>query len=117
MHESANRERDSVASQRLCDRMHAILATTFTPARLLLSWADPPTVVPGFQVGSTGTAVVVRYVQARDGALSMRRAHARALIEQYRLALLAAGWQVDLVDAPSKMPYLCCCRTNDVMSN
>ena len=103
--------------QRLCDSVHATLATTFTPARLFLSWADQPTVVPGFQVRSSDTSVVVRYVQPRDGALSQRRASARAMIEQYRPALLAAGWQVDIIDEPRKMPYLHCSLTNNVMSN
>jgi len=89
----------------------------FTPARLFLSWADQPTVVPGFQVRSTDTHVVVRYVQPHEGALSVRRARALAMIEQYRLALFTAGWQVDVIDEPRKMPHLRCCLTNDVMSN
>jgi hypothetical protein len=102
---------------RLCDSVQATLATTFTPARLFLSWADQPTVVPGFQVRTTGIQVVVRYVQPRDGALSVRRARARAMIEQYRLTLLALGWHVDVFDEPRKMPHLRCSRANSVMSN
>jgi hypothetical protein len=103
--------------QHLCDTVHATLATTFTPARLFLSWADQPTLVPGFQARSTGSYVVVRYVQPRDGALSLRRARARAMIDQYRLALLASDWQVDVVDEPKKMPHLRCSLVNNVMSN
>jgi hypothetical protein len=117
MRESSNQERGLSAPNSLCDSMHTTLATTFTPARLFLSWADQPTVVPGFQIRSTGVSVVVRYVQLHDGARSLRRAHARAMIEQYRLVLLAAGWQVDVVDEPRKMPHLRCSLANDVMSN
>ena len=73
--------------------------------------------VPGFQVRSTGTYLVVRYVQPRDGARNLRRARALAMIEQYRLALLAIGWQVDIIDEPRKMPQLRCSLTNSVMSN
>jgi len=89
----------------------------FTPARLFLSWDEQPTVVPGFQVRSTGSCVVVRYVQPRNGALSLRRAQARAMIEQYRLALLATDWQVEVIDQPRKMPHLRCSLKDDVMSN
>ena len=103
--------------QQLCDSIHAALATTFTPARLFLSWADQPTVIPGFQVRTTGMDVIVRYVQPRDGVRSLRRAHALAMIEQYRLTLLASGWQVDVIDEPRKMPHLRCSLANDVMSN
>lgn len=117
MRESSSRAGDPSAPQRLCDSVHATLATTFTPARLFLSWADQPTVVPGFQVRSTSTHVVVRYVQPRDGVRNLRRACARAMIEQYRPALLAAGWQVDVVDEPRKMPYLRCRPSHDIMSN
>jgi hypothetical protein len=108
MHASSNRAGDPSALHRLCDSVQATLATTFTPARLFLSWADQPTVVPGFQVRTTSIHVVVRYVQPRDGALSVRRARARAMIEQYRLTLLALGWQVDVFDEPRKMPHLRC---------
>src|SRR5215216_2455064 len=98
MRVSSNQERDRFTTQHLCDRVHATLATMFAPARLFLSWADQPSMTPGFQVRSTGAAVVVRYVPLRDVARKLRRAHARAMIEQYSAALLAAGWQVEMVD-------------------
>ena len=117
MRESSNRARDPFATQRLCDSVYATLATTFTPARLFLSWADQPSMTPGFKVRSTGAAVVVRYVQPRDGAQRTRRARAQAMIEQYRPVLLASGWQVDVIDEPRKMPYLRCRPADNIMSN
>jgi len=117
MHESSNRQPGPSVLQHLCDNVHTTLAMTFPPARLFLSWADQPTVVPGFQVRSTGVSVVVRYVQPRDGARNLRRARALAMIEQYRPALLAAGWQVEVVDEPRKLPYLRCRPSYDIMSN
>src|SRR5262249_49595402 len=117
MRQSSTRARGPSAPHQLCDSIHATLAMTFTPARLFLSWADQPTVVPGFQVRGTGANVVVRYVQPRDGARNVRRARARTMIEQYRLALLAIGWQVDLVDEPRTMPHLRCRSAGNVMSN
>ena len=117
MRESSNQARDLSAPQRLCDSVHATLAVQFAPARQFLSWADQPSVVPGFQVRSTGVSVVVRYVQSRDGARNLRRAHAWAMLEQYSAALLAAGWQVDMVDAPRKWPYLLCRQFDNIMSN
>jgi hypothetical protein len=97
--------------------VHAALATTFTPARLFLSWTDQPTVIPGFQVRTTGMDVVIRYVQPRDGTRSLRRAHARAMIGQYSASLIAAGVQVKIVDEPGKMPYLSCHSANNIMSD
>ena len=117
MRESSNQARDSFVTQRLRDSVDMTLATTFTPARLFLSWADQPIVVAGFQARSTGAAVVVRYVQPRDGAQRTRRACAQAMIEQYRLTLLAAGWQVEVIDESRKMPYLRCYLADNVMSN
>jgi hypothetical protein len=101
----------------LGDAVRATLQTTFTAARLILAWDDEPTVVPGFQVRANGLHVVVRYIQPRAGAPSVRRAQARAMLEQYRLALLAQRWQVDLVDEPRKTPYLRCYAIDNVMSN
>lgn len=117
MRESSNQARDSFLTRHLCDSIHATLATTFTPARLFLSWADQPTVVPGFQVRTTGIDVIVRYVQPRDGAQRTRRARALAMLEQYRLTLLASGWQVNIIDEPRKVPYLYCQPLDSIMSN
>jgi hypothetical protein len=117
MRVSSNRERGSSSTRHLHDSVYATLATTFTPARLFLSWADQPSRTPGFQVRVTGASVVVRYVQPRDGAVSLRRAHALAMMEQYSAALLAAGWQVEMVDELRKMPYLICHPPYNIMSN
>jgi|SRR5688500_8040713 hypothetical protein len=117
MCESSNRKLRPSTQHRLCDTVQATLAATFTPARLLLSWADQPIIMPGFQVRTTGDYVVVRYVQSRDGALSMRRACARIMIEQYRLTLLATGWHIDVIDEFRRSPFLRCFLTGNVMSS
>jgi len=100
----------------LDDAVRATLEATFSAARLILAWDDQPTVVAGFQVRADGLSVVVRYIQPSAGAPSIRRARACAMLEQYRQALLAQSWQVDLVDEPRKTPYLRCCHTDFVMS-
>jgi hypothetical protein len=117
MRESSNRKLLPPTQHRLCDIVQATLAATFTPARLLLSWADQPIIMPGFHVRTTGVSVVVRYVQSRDSALSVRRTCARRMIEQYRLALLATGWQVDVIDQFRRSPFLRCSAISNVMSS
>jgi len=117
MHESANRELHPSAPRSMCDSVHAMLAATFMPARLFLSWADQPIIMPGFRVRITGGHVIVQYVQPHDGALRMRRACARLMIEQYRLTLLANGWHIDVVDDSRKMPYLRCWLASSFMSS
>ncbi len=101
----------------LCDTVRAALETTFTAARQVLVWDDEPTIVPGFQARADGLAVIVRYLQPPDGAIGLRRTRARAMLEQYRLTLVARGWQVDVVEAGRSMPYLRCQDAENIMSN
>lgn len=96
------------APQHWCATIHTTLAAAFAPGRTVLSWADPPMVLPGFQVRAGDTAVIVRYVQPRTTGLPQRRARAHAMIAEYRRVLRACGWQVQVVDAPRTLPALRC---------
>lgn len=106
----------SRAPRHLCDAIYMTLTVTFPPARLLLSWNDRPILVPGFQVRPEGRDAVVRYIQPADGPPGVRRARAWEMLDRYRHALLAQGWQIKLVDQPRRTPYLLCYSTSNVMS-
>jgi len=100
----------------LCDAVRTTLMARFAPARLLLCWNDQPIVVPGFRVRPDGAHAVVRYTQPRVGTREARRTRARAMLGQYRQALLAQGWQADLIDEPRRIPSLRCYRIDVIMS-
>jgi hypothetical protein len=113
MSRSVNSTPRPSAPQLLRHALRRTLAASFPPARRILSWNDLPIVTPGFQVRVAGTHVVVSYIQPRDSAPTARRIQARTMLEQYRQTLVAAGWQVNLVDERSKIPYLRC--TNPII--
>jgi hypothetical protein len=108
MRESANPAGDPSALRRLCDSMHVTLAARFTPARssfpgrINRPWCRAFRYAACVAVWSSGMS---------------SHATARAMIAQYRLALLATDWQAAVIDAPQKMPLLHCNLINNVMSN
>ena len=92
----------------LMEQVRSILVHEFTAACRVLSWVDQPTIVPGFIVRVEADEIVVRYLQSSKGSQSVRRHQTYTMLQLYRRALIAAGWQVMFVDEQHKTPRLHC---------